>query len=179
MDWAGFTAAVCVSVCVRSEDGLTHVAIQDETHKSTSNPRRRRHSPYLLPLCTPGRFGREREKKESVFKTVLTVSLRLDNVSSIRTSHTRHIASLLGRPAPPEQSWLLGGGGGEGVFVFIRNSPNYPKHRLSKVLEKVPRGSECRFQSNKAPAHISLLRSSFKRSPALLKITLLLETLSC
>lgn len=23
-------------------------------------------------------------------------------------------------------------------FVFIRNSPNYPKHRLSKVLEMFP-----------------------------------------
>lgn len=172
MDWAGFTAAVCVCVCVWSEDGLSHIVILDETHKSTSN---RRHSPYLPPLCMPGRFGRDREKKRKVCLNgakAMCVIKTLQSFQHTDEPHTPHpFSSGAGQHRVSSHGFW-----GVFLFVFIRNSPNYPKHRLSKVLEMFPEDLSADSKAIK-PRHISLHHSSFKRSPALLKITFLLENL--
>lgn len=63
-------------------------------------------------------------------------------------------------------------------LLFILNSPNYLKHRLSKVLEMLPRDLSADSKAISSPStffFFFLQHSCFKHSPALLKITVLLE----
>lgn len=72
-------------------------------------------------------------------------------------------------PAPSESS---------SGFVFIQNIPNYPKHRLSKVLELFPQDLSADSKAISSPSTFFFLQHSrFKHSATLLKITLLLENL--
>lgn len=61
-------------------------------------------------------------------------------------------------------------------FVFIRNSLNYLKPRLSKVLEMFPQDLSADSKAI-SPSKFFLHHSCFKHFPVLLKITFFLENL--
>lgn len=90
------------------------------------------------------------------------LKLGLCKVFSIQMS--RIFILLSGWPAPwSSHRFFL-------FLFFIRNSPNYRKHRLSKVLEMFPEDLSADSKAISSPSTFFFLQHScFKHSPALLK----------